>query len=165
MVIIKEVDRIIIDSERGRNLFHAKFINLSYRIRGRVPRTQINRKAKNIVFNTKGISVKIPKGIIPKKKTEVNKLMVRILVYSAIKIRANLPALNSTLNPDTNSDSPSDRSKGVRFVSAKVVINQIINKGGSRNEIEDHWEEVIRIRLKERRIIKALSKISAILTS
>ena len=84
------------------------------------------------------MSVNIPKGIIPKKKTEVNKLIVKILVYSAIKIRANLPALNSTLNPETSSDSPSERSKGVRFVSAKVVINQIINKGGSRSEIEDH---------------------------
>jgi hypothetical protein len=137
-VIINEVDKIIIDSERGRNLFHAKFINLSYRIRGRVPRTQIKRKAKNIVFSTKGMSVNIPKGIIPKKKIEVNRLIVKILVYSAIKIRANLPALNSTLKPETSSDSPSERSKGVRFVSAKVVINQIINKGGSRSEMEDH---------------------------
>jgi len=111
------------------------------------------------------MSVNIPKGIIPKKKIEVNRLIVKILVYSAIKIRANLPALNSTLKPETSSDSPSERSKGVRFVSAKVVINQIINKGGSRSEMEDHWEEVIRTKLKERRIIKALNKISAILTS
>jgi hypothetical protein len=137
-MIINEVDKIIMERERGRNLFHARFISLSYRIRGRVPRTQIKRKAKNIVFNTRGMSVKIPKGIIPKKKTEVNSLMVKMLVYSAIKIRANLPALNSTLNPETNSDSPSERSKGVRFVSARVVINQIINNGGRRSEIEDH---------------------------
>lgn len=47
-----------------------------------------------------------------------------MLVYSAIKIRANIPALNSILNPETSSDSPSAKSKGVRFVSAKLVINQ-----------------------------------------
>jgi len=111
------------------------------------------------------MSVNIDIGIIPKKKIEVNKLMVKILVYSAIKMRANLPALNSTLKPETNSDSPSDRSNGVRFVSAKDVINQIINKGGNIKATQDHWEEVIRIKLKDKRIIKALSKVRAILTS
>jgi len=52
-----------------------------------------------------------------------------MLAYSAIKIRANIPALYSTLNPDTNSDSPSAKSKGVRLVSARFVINHIKNKG------------------------------------
>lgn len=33
------------------------------------------------------------------------------------------------LNPDTSSDSPSARSKGVRFVSAKRVINHIRKRG------------------------------------
>lgn len=83
------------------------------------------------------MSVNIDMGIIPKKKIEVNKLMVKILVYSAIKMRAKLPALNSTLKPETNSDSPSDRSKGVRFVSAKDVINQIMNKGGNIKATQD----------------------------
>jgi len=50
-------------------------------------------------------------------------------MYSAIKIRANRPALYSTLNPDTNSDSPSAKSNGVRLVSARLVINHIINRG------------------------------------
>lgn len=155
----------MMDRESGKNLFQAKFINLSYRIRGRVPRTQMKRNAKNIVFKIRGISVKIPKGIIPKKKTDENSLIVKILVYSAIKIRAKLPALYSTLKPETSSDSPSDKSKGVRFVSAKEVTNQIINRGGKRKAIEDHWEEVIRIRLKDIRIIKAFNKVRAILTS
>lgn len=53
--------------------------------------------------------------------------MIRIFRYSAIKIRAKVPLLNSTLNPETSSDSPSDRSNGVRFVSARVVVNQIMN--------------------------------------
>lgn len=62
-------------------------------------------------------------------------LIIKILAYSAMKIRANIPPLYSTLNPDTNSDSPSAKSNGVRFVSARLVINQntnimvIISKG------------------------------------
>lgn len=61
------------------------------------------------------------------KNTEVSSLIMRMLAYSAIKIKANIPPLNSVLNPETNSDSPSAKSKGVRFVSAKLVINQKIN--------------------------------------
>lgn len=51
-----------------------------------------------------------------------------ILIYSARKINANHPPMYSTLNPDTNSDSPSAKSKGLRFVSAKHVMSQIINR-------------------------------------
>jgi hypothetical protein len=50
-----------------------------------------------------------------------------MLAYSAMKINANIPPLYSTLNPDTSSDSPSAKSNGVRFVSAKFVTNQNIN--------------------------------------
>ena len=53
--------------------------------------------------------------------------------YSAIKIKAKGPALYSVLNPDTSSDSPSAKSKGVRLVSAWMVINQNkANKGISK---------------------------------
>lgn len=52
-----------------------------------------------------------------------------ILPYSAIKINANPRPPYSTLNPDTNSDSPSEKSNGVRFVSASEEINQIPAKG------------------------------------
>lgn len=45
----------------------------------------------------------------------------RILEYSDKKIKANLPPLYSVLNPDTNSDSPSAKSKGARLVSAKKI--------------------------------------------
>ena len=48
-----------------------------------------------------------------------------ILAYSAIKIKANITLPYSILNPETNSDSPSAKSKGVRFVSAIQEINQI----------------------------------------
>jgi len=37
----------------------------------------------------------------------------------------NCPPEYSVLYPDTNSDSPSVKSKGVRLVSAKIVINHI----------------------------------------
>lgn len=52
-----------------------------------------------------------------------------MFIYSAIKIRAKVPELYSVLNPDTNSDSPSAKSNGVRFVSAREEISHIINKG------------------------------------
>lgn len=52
-----------------------------------------------------------------------------ILAYSAIKIKANPRLPYSILNPDTSSDSPSAKSKGVRFVSAKHEISQIPTKG------------------------------------
>lgn len=90
-----------------------------------------------MVLITREISVMKINGILPKKKIEVKRLMVKILVYSAIKISAKLPALNSTLNPDTSSVSPSDKSKGVRLVSARDEINQIINKGGRMNDVDD----------------------------
>jgi hypothetical protein len=70
----------------------------------------------------------------PVKKIELVRIaIIKMFAYSAIKIKAKLPLLYSTLNPETNSDSPSAKSKGVRFVSARREINQrIINKGVSR---------------------------------
>lgn len=52
-----------------------------------------------------------------------------MLVYSAMKNNANGPAAYSTLKPETSSDSPSVRSKGARFVSARVEINHIMAMG------------------------------------
>jgi hypothetical protein len=46
-----------------------------------------------------------------------------------------MPALYSTLNPDTSSDSPSAKSNGVRFVSARFVINHIMASGIINNDI------------------------------
>ncbi|KFM81514.1 hypothetical protein X975_21993, partial [Stegodyphus mimosarum] len=56
------------------------------------------------------------------------KLRINILVYSAKKIKANHPPINSTLNPETSSDSPSAKSKGVRFTSAKHLVIHIKNR-------------------------------------
>jgi hypothetical protein len=58
-----------------------------------------------------------------------NKLIKRILAHSAKKIKAKPPPSYSTLNPETSSDSPSAKSKGVRLVSAKQEIKQKNDKG------------------------------------
>lgn len=73
---------------------------------------------------------------LPKNKITEMEFMRRILVYSARKNSANGPAAYSTLNPDTSSDSPSTRSKGVRFVSAMVEMNHIKHRGHV-NQIND----------------------------
>lgn len=52
-----------------------------------------------------------------------------MLAYSARKNRANGPPAYSTLNPETSSDSPSVRSKGARFVSARVEMYHIVARG------------------------------------
>jgi hypothetical protein len=49
-----------------------------------------------------------------------------IIPYSQIKIKENTPPPYSTLNPDTNSDSPSEKSKGVRFLSERIMNTQPI---------------------------------------
>lgn len=61
----------------------------------------------------------------PVKNNTVRSLIIRMFAYSAINTSANKPLLYSMLNPDTSSDSPSARSNGVRFVSAKLVTNHI----------------------------------------
>lgn len=117
----KGIITIKIANVMGKNVFHVRYIKLSYRIRGMVARNQTNRVANNMVFIT---SDRFTRGVHPMKNTDVRRLIIRIFAYSAIKIRANMPPLYSTLNPDTSSDSPSAKSKGVRFVSARFVINQ-----------------------------------------
>lgn len=79
---------------------------------------------------------RVPPGEGMKRIAE-NILIARILVYSAMKISANGPLLYSVLNPDTSSDSPSARSKGVRFVSASIVINHRMKDGAKRMSGQD----------------------------
>jgi hypothetical protein len=62
--------------------------------------------------------------LLPKKITQNNNLIKIIIAYSAKKINEKPPPPYSTLNPETKSDSPSAKSKGVRLVSAKQKINQ-----------------------------------------
>jgi len=68
-------------------------------------------------------------NVLPVKKIAVSNLIIKIFAYSAIKIIANRPLLYSILNPETNSDSPSAKSNGVRLVSARLVIYHIRNSG------------------------------------
>lgn len=110
----------------GRNDFHVRIIRLSYRMRGRVARTQMNSVAKRIVLRSRVSGIM---GLDLKKRIDVRRLMNRMFAYSAMKMKANRPALYSMLKPDTNSDSPSAKSNGDRLVSAKLVINHIIMMG------------------------------------
>lgn len=74
-------------------------------------------------------------SIMPPQKIKTKIALInKILAYSAKKINANPPLLYSTLNPDTNSDSPSAKSKGVRLVSAKIEHSQTNIKGKQRNK-------------------------------
>jgi len=54
------------------------------------------------------------------KKT-VTKDRKIIIPYSQMKIKEKTPPPYSTLNPDTNSDSPSEKSKGVRLDSERMI--------------------------------------------
>jgi hypothetical protein len=65
----------------------------------------------------------------PKNIITVNVLIKIIDPYSARKKRAKPILAYSTLNPETSSDSASGKSKGALFVSAKMDINHIRNKG------------------------------------
>lgn len=65
----------------------------------------------------------------PKNIIEVIIPARMIIPYSVIKIKANPTPLYSTLNPDTNSDSPSPKSNGVRFSSASIIMYHIKNRG------------------------------------
>jgi hypothetical protein len=87
-----------------------------------VARTQIKSVASTMVFK---INKKFSGQKLPVKNNTVNSLIIKILAYSAIKTNANKPLLYSILNPDTSSDSPSARSNGVRFVSARLVTNHM----------------------------------------
>lgn len=65
----------------------------------------------------------------PRNRTAESVFIRRILAYSARKKRAKGPPAYSTLNPETNSDSPSVRSKGARFVSARVEMYHMAASG------------------------------------
>jgi len=88
-----------------------------------------------------------------KKITLVKRLINKIFMYSAMKIRAKVPPLYSVLKPETSSDSPSAKSNGARFVSANAVTNQITSLGATiRNRgvdraftIEERSRDIIKI--------------------
>lgn len=66
---------------------------------------------------------------VPKNSVADRVFIRRMLAYSARKNKAKGPPAYSTLNPETNSDSPSVRSKGARLVSARVEMYHIAARG------------------------------------
>jgi hypothetical protein len=80
-----------------------------------------------------------------------------------MKISANNPLLYSTLKPETNSDSPSAKSKGVRLVSAKFVINHTVASGMNMSAIQDIYDILVKSIVVN--IIRALNIIKDMLTS
>lgn len=103
-----------------------------------VARIQMNRIEIASVLSIRNMFPEREGKTEDEKITAVISLIAIILVYSAMKISANKPLLYSTLKPDTSSDSPSAKSKGVRLVSAKLVINQNRDRRGIRKMIQDH---------------------------
>jgi hypothetical protein len=77
------------------------------------------------------------KPVLPKNKEEVKKLKKIIIPYSQMKIRENNPPLYSTLNPETNSLSPSEKSKGVRLLSARQTNIQARRRKGKKKPNQD----------------------------
>lgn len=152
-------------SAMGRKHFQVRYIRLSYRIRGIVARTQTNNAATVTVFITKMHDSIGDDNIEAENRHTVSRLIIKILVYSAIKIRANRPPLNSTLNPETNSDSPSAKSNGVRFVSARLVINHKIPIGMIIIRVHENWYSVITEKSRVFIMTRQQIKISDILTS
>jgi len=89
-------------------------------------------------------------GPPPPRNKMVDRTFIKMMFeYSARKNKAKGPPAYSTLNPETSSDSPSVRSKGVRFVSAKVETYQIIPIGVEvKINQEKSWLSTIVTRLK-----------------
>ena len=81
--------------------------------------------------------------------TANRKLIKIIWEYSAKKKRAKVIEEYSTLYPETNSDSPSVKSKGALLVSAKQEMKNIKAAGnrGKINQIPCSWEYITFIRL------------------
>ena len=102
----------------------------------------------------------------PRKRATERVFISKMLAYSARKKRANGPPEYSTLKPETSSDSPSVRSKGARFVSAKVETYHIAVRGqvGMASHT-DSWAvlKVCSVNPPEKMIV--LSKINPRLTS
>ena len=95
----------------------------SYRKRGKLPRVQIQAKA-NIKPR------KVDKRKEPEKEiSEIIIDMKRRERYSDRNSSTKPGPENSTLKPDTSSDSPSAKSNGERLVSASRVTKRAKQRG------------------------------------
>jgi len=124
----RKIERM--ERDRGRKHFQVSTMSWSYRRRGKDARIQMKREARISVEEGSRRRWMEGMGIDSRRnRVEERSLINRIIMYSAIKISAKAPALNSILNPETSSDSPSAKSKGVRLVSARREINHIKASG------------------------------------
>ena len=125
--------------DNGIIIFQDNDINWSYLYLGKVALTQINKNTIkiNLLKNqnqpgTKYNKVMFKGGNHPPKKRHTVKLDInKIEEYSAKKNKTKPTAEYSTLYPETSSDSASGKSKGTRFVSAKIDMKNNIKDGNS----------------------------------
>jgi len=132
MLIAHKVEILI-----GRNCFQHRDITWSYLRRGNEVLTQINIPQTIVPLTTRRIKLvlnsKIP-GLKIFRYPPANRIMNRKLekimwLYSAKKNKAKAIDEYSTLYPLTNSDSPSERSKGALLVSANIETKYIRARG------------------------------------
>lgn len=135
-------------SVSGRKFFQRRCMSWSYRNRGYEARIhrKLEERSRVFVARMRGNS---PDGGLSmlgfRNRRVVSAFISMMFAYSARKNRANGPAEYSTLKPETNSDSPSVRSNGERFVSASVEINHIIARGQEENRRYNGSCEVARV--------------------
>lgn len=151
---------------KSRKHFQVRDIRRSYRIRGSVPRIHKNMKEISRVFIDIVMSAIRGSWVgIEEKNRAVNRLITMMLAYSAINRRAKVPLLYSVLNPETSSDSPSAKSNGVRFVSARVVVNQHIKSKGNSIRGQEFMVFIICVMVRVKKIKMGLRRMRVILTS
>jgi len=109
-------------------------------------------------YRNRGYEVRVDKNSRTKRAVDPNKVKILGLKNKALVIihinkmfdisaknkSPNLPELYSILNPDTNSLSPSAKSKGARFVSEIIVITQTTSKGKFNRTNGNLWSPLIR---------------------
>jgi len=83
-------------------------------------------------------------------------------VYSAKKIKTKLVDEYSILKPETSSDSPSEKSNGVRFLSASIVVIQRFQKQNCLSRIDKLFEKAFNFSLKNAVINSIMIKASLI---
>lgn len=88
-------------------------------------RTQIKKKEiSKLTLMKKTILVKGREKKEEKKIIVIKKQAYKSIAYSDKNKNAKYAPEYSVLNPETNSDSDSLKSKGARWVSAKIQTNQ-----------------------------------------
>lgn len=102
---------------KGIKIIQHKFNNSLIRNRGNEPRKTIIVNRINKALKDINLLVLIDAS---------NKALNTTIEFSPKKIKENSSPPYSTLNPDTSSDSPSDKSKGERLFSINKFINNKI---------------------------------------